>query len=147
MSHSITEMREREPMWVYEKNYTFLVKLFPFLLDDSEMEQVLGHQNDALHLKVVERCPYTQTLDLKQSMANETAYIDELRMKIRVYHDARLVEVVNYQGISRMQPNFEYSNSNVLSRDDKRQANVLLHDWLSTYIAAGHARSEEAVCS
>jgi len=53
-------------------------------------------------------------------------------MKVRIYHDAQLAEVISYQGHSRILSKYPYPNQKMFHRDEKRQANYLLNDWLDT---------------
>ncbi|VAX14237.1 hypothetical protein MNBD_GAMMA24-2010 [hydrothermal vent metagenome] len=86
-------------------------------------------------IHVLERCRYTRMLELRQKLRLSENCIQELVMKIRIYNDARLVEVTGYEGIERLQPSYCYPNKKMMLKDEKRQANVLLHDWLSLVLA------------
>ena len=122
-------------MWFYEKNYRFLVQLLPELREEHVGHYQISCERNNLDVRVMEYGPYTQLLQLFQCFNNTSSLLGELRMNVRVYHDARLAEVVGYQGIERLLARYELPNAGMLHRDEKRQANLLLHDWLEMFIS------------
>lgn len=81
-------------MDMYEENYIKLRKLIPDLssIEESAVSRSAGHLD--LHVKIQERSKFTTTLLLSYFFGED----DELRMepnlKIRIYHDAGLAEVM-----------------------------------------------------
>lgn len=134
MSHTIVQHRRRQPMWFYEKNYRFLLRLFPDLADIQQGRHRLSYGQYQLELQVIEYGPYTQFLKLSHSFGDDTPLVPELRMSVRVYHDARLAEAIGYQGEERLLARYELSGEGLPQYDEKRQANLLLHDCLSMFI-------------
>ena len=59
-------------------------------------------------------------------------HLPDIIFDVRVYDDARLAEVISYQGRGRIQFKYNYPNDKMYVPDEKRQGNLLLHDWLST---------------
>ncbi len=147
MSHTITRHRRRQPMWFYEKNYRFLMQLLPDLIGMTGGGYRILHARHNLHVKVLESCPYTQMLALSQHLSSHSPMISDLQMKIRVYHDARLAEVTAYQGLSRLLARYELPNDKMLHADEKRQANLLLYDWLSMFISSFKQEGRAAILS
>jgi len=82
-------------MDMYEENFIKLRKLIPDLqsIEDSAISKSAGHLD--LHVKIQERSKFTTTLFLSYFFGDG----DELRMepnlKIRIYHDAGLAEVMS----------------------------------------------------
>ena len=146
MSHSIAETRKQRPMWVYEKNYTSLVRLLPFLVNREQDCLHLRQKNWILKASVLEHAPYTQVVELKQSFSTSNKLLKDIYMKVRVYHDACLVEVIAYQGLGRILPQYTYPNEKMLHKDEKRQANVLLHDWLIAFFRKGLEETDYRLC-
>ena len=102
MSHTITQTRRNSPMWVYEKNYVCLARLLPFLFDRTGLARVCArHLNNKLEISILEQCRYTQVVEIKQIFNKATQYLQGLSMKVRIYHDAQLAEVISYQGLSK----------------------------------------------
>ncbi len=131
MSHTIATFRAKDPMWVYERNYALLAGLFPRqieqAIDTAAIFNIAGRGET--RIQVVERCRYTLTLVLAESYRSEV--VPEISMRVRLYHDAHLVEVVAYQGFTDMLPkHMDLERGNPQNHLEKRQANILLHDWL-----------------
>ncbi len=147
MSHTITQHRQRQPMWFYEKNYRFLMQLLPDLDSMTEGGYQIRHARHKLHIRVLESCPYTQMLELSHDFGSHNPMVNDLWMKIRVYHDARLAEVTAYQGLSRLLARYELPNDKMLHADEKRQANLLLHDWLTMFITSFRQEGRTAILS
>jgi len=134
MSHTIAQHRRQQPMWFYEKNYRFLRQLLPELPQEHVGRYQIRHEQHRMDVQVVEFGPYTQLLQLSQCFEGASSLLSDLRMSVRVYHDARLAEVVGYQGVERLLARYELPNSGMLYPDEKRQANLLLHDWLTMFM-------------
>jgi uncharacterized protein YqiB (DUF1249 family) len=134
-------------MWVYEKNYAFLVRLLPFLLEnDGGVRVCAKHLNAEMEISILEQCRYTQTIQIKQIFEHESPHLPGLSLKVRIYHDAQLAEVISYQGHSRILPKYTYPNEKMFHRDEKRQANYLLNDWLATMREADFSHENECLC-
>lgn len=125
-------------MWVFEHNYVSLVRLAPSLLDGVEQLTLLGAAARTLGLRVTERCRYTLGLDLAYVVHPENVLVPDVRMELRLYQDACLVEVVGYQGHRRFLAHYPYPNAKMLHPDEKRQTNLLLHDLLSHFRACDY---------
>ncbi len=143
MSHTIQAQRSQTPMWVYEKNFVLLYALFPELDSADYIKfspELLGL---CFTFQVHERCRYTSMLELRLKLNLPERCMQELVMKIRVYADAQMVEVTGYKGIGRLLPRYSYPNKKMLLKDEKHQANILLHDWLSLALAHNLKKNQE----
>lgn len=81
-------------MELYESNYINMRRLVPTMprAPVSLISQIPGSLD--LHFRLIERFRYTSELNLTyQFKQNDSAYV-EPDLRIRVYHDARLAEVV-----------------------------------------------------
>jgi uncharacterized protein YqiB (DUF1249 family) len=128
-------------MSLYESNYLRLATLAGDLrhLPDAAISRVPDDCD--LCIAVTERSPYTTSLDLTYLFAPEspqgigTTYPD---MRVRIYHDARVVEAQewalqhDHQGLRRLR--------GVAERElDQRWArNTMLNKWLEYCIDRGH---------
>jgi len=56
-----------------------------------------------------------------------------LTMTVRMYHDAKVAEVMNCSGHGTFEPEYGYPNKHMLQRDEKRQLNQLLGEWLDFF--------------
>ena len=123
MSHSITETRHREPMWYFERNYSLLLYLLESaqVLEYGQVDfELSGNQ---VTLSLLEATRYTYLVELKQSHKSEQGFIPDL--------DAKLAEVVTYQGRRHLKARYSLPNTSMFLPDEKRQSNLLLYDWLS----------------
>jgi len=82
-------------MDMYEENYIKLRKLIPNLqhIEDSAVSKSTGHLD--LHLKIKERSKFTTTLLLSYYFDEDSELRMEPNLKIRIYHDAGLAEVMS----------------------------------------------------
>lgn len=131
MSHTITTLRAKDPMWIYERNYALLVGMFSKLIDQSVDEVLTFYIPDRgeTRVQVAERCRYTLTLVLAEAYRSNA--VPGISMQVRLYLDAHLVEVITYQGFSDLLPkHLDLGKGNPQNRQEKHQANLLLHDWL-----------------
>jgi len=133
MSHSIAELRSRNPMWYFERNYAALM----FLLDElgvfDEGFSSYEHNGTRISITVLEETRYTYLLGICQHFPNAGKVIPDLEFKVRVYLDAQLAEVVSYQGEQYLKARYQIPNMSMFHPDEKRQSNLLLYDWLFTW--------------
>ena len=125
-------------MSLYESNYLRLATLTGDLrrLPDAAISRVPDDCD--LRLGVTERSPYTTSLDLTYLFDQETGIATYPDMRVRVYHDARVVEAQewavqhDHQGLRRLR--------GVAERElDQRWArNTMLNKWLEYCIDRGH---------
>lgn len=116
-----------------ELNYSRLLKLLRTFPDDERYFGVGPQQQ--LTMRVTERCPYTTTLEI----APTPLPIDSVApsLIVRVYHDARLAEVIAFANSRRPRPRYEYPNEAMFQPDEKAQWNRFLGEWLSHCLQHG----------
>ena len=61
----------------------------------------------------------------------------ETRLKVRLYHDARCAEVIEFQGQRRFEPVYAYPNAKMRQPDEKAQLNRFLADFLNLCLERG----------
>jgi uncharacterized protein YqiB (DUF1249 family) len=112
-----------------ENNYAYALKLLPDC--DSENLSYEFMINDQLkyEIKILDSARYTSTIMMSQ-MANNTPSFLRPSMEIRLYHDAKVAEVLSCQKVSKLQPTYEYPNLNMHLRNEKQMVNVFLAEWL-----------------
>jgi uncharacterized protein YqiB (DUF1249 family) len=64
------------------------------------------------------------------------------RMTIRLYHDARVAEVLSTQDIRQVKPRYDYPNSQMHQQDEKQQINQFLNEWLHLCLRLGQVNVE-----
>ncbi len=150
MSHTIAELRELNPMWVYEHNYITLLELFPFLKNDQRDEVFYINEDAELKIKVLERCKFTNIIQIDLNYLSETnnqQFLADVRFMCRVYYDATLVEVISYQDLARILPEYTFPNKQMCQPDEKQQANLLFYDWLASIIVGRYRAKDMYDCS
>ncbi|MDG1750996.1 MAG: DUF1249 domain-containing protein [Thalassotalea sp.] len=59
------------------------------------------------------------------------------KMVIRLYHDARMAEVISNQDIRQVKPRYDYPNHAMHLPDEKQQMNLFLKEWLQLSLQLG----------
>ncbi|NOT11065.1 MAG: DUF1249 domain-containing protein [Methylococcaceae bacterium] len=80
---------------ICESNFRKLFQLIPGLLAFEETAKGFAANNSTLHLEVIERTPYTMTVELSHSYNKNPDELLEPAVKIRIYLDAKLAEVLS----------------------------------------------------
>ncbi|MBF7071882.1 DUF1249 domain-containing protein [Glaciecola sp. MH2013] len=112
-----------------EQNYAYALRLLPDC--DSESLSYQFQINDSLsyRITIIESTRYTSTIEMAQFTKNAPAFLQPL-MEVRLYHDAKVAEVLSCQRISRLEPSYEYPNLNMHQRNEKQMVNIFLAEWL-----------------
>ena len=76
-------------------------------------------------------------LALSMGLPNIVADAFHPRMTIRLYHDARVAEVLSTQDIRQVKPRYEYPNTQMHQQDEKQQTNQFLNEWLHLCLHLG----------
>lgn len=98
-----------------------------------------GQQNWLHVLRITERSPYTTTLELSRaSTGNNSNWLTMPKLTLRMYHDAKLAEVLAWEGHKRLRPRYEYPNQSMYQSDEKYQLNRFLGEWLALCLEHGH---------
>lgn len=131
MSHTIVGRSPRNPLWVYEENYRLFLRLLPAPVEAGDAFALASDSTDGdLEVEVLEVAKYTVTLQLAKPFAVDKQWLPDLSMKVRVYDDAGVMEVIGYQGCDRIPPRYRVPGPGRFHRDEKRQVNYLLNDLL-----------------
>ncbi len=123
---------------LYESNFIRLKLLVPTIesFDGTVVSRVA---NDcALHLRMIERAPYTATLGLTYRFEDNGQWFDEPDMTLRVYFDACLAEAqsINSKSIDRRWP--EPIRARFRELDSRWARNCMLNKWLEYCYERGH---------
>lgn len=114
-----------------ESNYWKLLKLMPSMHEEDHRRIIVDAGDgtvQALVMRVLERCPYTSTLQLSHERQHE--WVTPPSMEVRLYHDAGLAEVVAAYNRRRFRGVYPYPNEQMLQPDEKFQLNQFLGEWL-----------------
>ncbi|MBM7061204.1 DUF1249 domain-containing protein [Pseudomonas sp. UL073] len=123
-----------------EANYARLMRLLPGMRGAEGSRRVALSQGErllgVLALDVLEACPYTTTVQVRQE--HSLPWLPVPRLEVRVYHDARMAEVVSAENARRLRSIYPYPNTLMHQPDEKTQLNLFLGEWLSHCLACGH---------
>lgn len=128
-------------MELYELNYIQLRRMIPDfdILPDINVSQT-GAALD-LHMRVLERAPYTTTLRLTYQFTDAEGSFPAPDVVLRLYHDAQLAEVIS-QGRRRGHRHADYDRFyHHYPKEMKWEANRFLHKWLGYCLRQGHGFS------
>lgn len=118
-------------------NYGLMLRIFPALKDDSIFEFALSGSG-SIRMNLIERTPYTDLVGLQQS--GVASMLPNLSLcKIRMYHDACLAEVVEWEGQRGLKGRYEYPNQAMHQQDEKWQRNKFLGELLAHCLREGRA--------
>lgn len=121
-------------------NYARLMRLLPDMREHVGTRRVALSQGEhllgVLALEVLEACPYTTTLQLRQE--HSWPWLPVPPLQVRVYHDARMAEVVSAASARGFRSTYLYPNSAMHQPDEKTQLNQFLGEWLCHCLACGH---------
>lgn len=118
-----------------ERNYLQLVRLLA--VGDVAGR---GDRHRALELSVLEDDRYTTTLLMQEREVQETQMpelgggshwaLSRRRLIVRLYHDARLAEVLEWHKRRILRGSYPYPNAMMVQRDEKQRVNEFLGEWL-----------------
>tara|TARA_B110000196_G_scaffold274704_1_gene251772 strand:+ start:266 stop:721 length:456 start_codon:yes stop_codon:yes gene_type:complete len=127
-------------MALCEINYMLLLRI---LADKEQVgEQRCFFISDFLSYRVTvnEVTKYTTLITINQE-ANIRGYnLTELfrpKMVVRLYHDARMAEVISNQDVQQIKPRYDYPNEKMHLPDEKQQVNYFLKEWLQLCLKLG----------
>ena len=122
-------------MDMYEDNYMKLKKLAPDLkgIKDTALSRSAGHLD--LHLQIIERSKFTTTLRLSYCFTDSDETRLEPNLKIRIYHDAGLAEVMSGK-LHHGRLVLDHLPADALK--EKWQLNRFLSKWLKYCLRQNH---------
>lgn len=115
---------------LYGRNYHLLQRV---LSEPRDVGESFRWQHDSqqvsVFMTVKEQTPYTELIALERR-EKSVANLPKSAMSIRVYHDAKMAEVLTSQHISRLMAVYPYPNAEMLQRNEKFQVNLFLAEQL-----------------
>ena len=138
MHNGIPEQSFAGLMELYESNYIRLRNLVPDL--DAMPDEVCSRIDGVLelHLRVVERCKFTTTLNLTYYFHDEEGSFPAPDMQVRMYHDAQVGEVISCgrrRGVRHATYNRMFNRYTLV---EKWRMNRFLQKWLGYCLLQGH---------
>jgi len=124
---------------LYEGNYSRLMKLIRLMGDGESMWFNLHNGLDyvgKVTVVLIESCKYTDTFLLEQTAA-AGKWVNNPKLRVRLYHDAVVAEVIGRNGRQAVNGVNAYPNSKMHLPDEKTQLNIFLSEWLNFCISYG----------
>lgn len=129
---------------IHESNFVRLQRLVPELdtMDGTYVSRVAGALD--LYLSILERHKYTTSICLTYRFKTEDEnapgedYVFEPRARIRIYHDARAVEVIGHCRRKSSNKVFPWRRGQMPELDRKWELNRFLQKWLGFCYRQGH---------
>lgn len=128
--HTPRQHRLRNATRLHESNYLKLQIVIPGIRNIREKLSFHSEDRSELSIDVVEKSKYTTTFLLHLRQHEKQHWLPALEMKIRIYHDANVAEVLAFQDHHRLNARYEYPNARMYHRNEKWQLNHFLGDWL-----------------
>ena len=123
---------------VCEVNYGRLLRLLPDCDTEDLQYQFQVNVSLSYTIKIIECSRYTSTLEMSQKsqmgQMGKTGKIgyEFLRpvVQVRLYHDAKMAEVISAQNIGALKPSYQYPNAKMYQKNEKEMVNLFLAEWL-----------------
>lgn len=121
---------------LYQQRYFFINDHLAYTITVNEVTRytslITFEQNKLKHKKSV----------LQKSTSKTLLQSFYPRMSIRLYHDARMAEVISSQDIHQVKPRYDYPNKHMHQQDEKQQINQFLNEWLQLCLTHGQVNVE-----
>ena len=132
-------------MTLCANNYMLLLKVLAGKTAVGEIRHFFISDFLAYSVTVTEVTRYTSVIIFEQdsltfsanSIPESVANAFHPRMTIRLYHDARVAEVLSTQDIRQVKPRYDYPNTQMHQQDEKQQINQFLNEWLHLCLHLG----------
>ena len=120
---------------LHERNYAGLINLIP---DVGETISITTGEFLTFELTITSEARYTSELLIRQKPAHWASDYLRAQLEIRLYHDVRMAEVVDFQRERHFSGRYRYPNARMHQPDEKLQLNCFLGEWLAHGLAHGH---------
>ncbi|QBL10842.1 DUF1249 domain-containing protein [Rheinheimera sp. D18] len=125
-----------------ERNYAQLNRYLANDAEDGQSTLIQVSEQHQYRISVTDVARFTTTLQIE--LVDNQQQFFRPHFVVRLYHDAKLAEVLACQQISQFKARYDYPNVDMLLPDEKRQINLLLRDWLKLCAQQGYINRELA---
>ncbi len=115
---------------ICDSNFRKIFQLIPDLLAFEENARGFAVNNSTLYLEVIERTPYTMTVELSHCFNKNPDGFLEPAVKIRIYLDAKLAEVLSDHARAAVSEVYRDSSRSCEIMNYKWRLNYFLQKWL-----------------
>jgi len=124
-----------------ESNYARLLKLLPEKSSRKLAVTYLSGPSVTVLFEVLENFRYTSSVRISQCAAS-CDWLHLPSMAVRLYHDAKMAEVVDAEHMRQLRGIYAYPNEQMHHADEKVQRNLYLGEWLRYCLQHGHVVEE-----
>lgn len=128
---------------VCEENYARMMRLLPDVDTESLEYQFAAGKSLNYRIRIVDSARYTSTLEVSQCNASVPLVLQPT-MQVRLYHDARVAEVIATQRVGQLNASYPYPNAKMHQKNEKHMVNRFLAEWLSFCLAQQRESSASA---
>ncbi len=116
---------------LYEENYRNLLAVMPELVIKKIRNINYELPRYALKICILEQTPYTTLIKFSISQSVKSSFISHSEFHVRMYHDARVAEIISYQGQRCQRAYYACPNQHMYHKDEKKQLNLLLSEVIA----------------
>ena len=123
-----------------ETNYMLVLRLLADKEIAGEVREFFINENLSYTIVIDEVTRYTSLVSIAQEANHQCEKLAKIMrpvMQLRLYHDARMVEVISSQHIARVKPRYDYPNDEMHQPDEKQQILLFLKEWLQQCLKQG----------
>ena len=110
------------------RNYMHIQRWLTLEPSEGKQWRVTGEFGQ-LDVCLLENTKYTQLVQISRCVGNHEL-VTTPKVSVRIYHDAKLAEVLTSQQIYQLRPVYDYPNIHMHHRDEKFQVNAFLEELL-----------------
>ncbi|MGJ8692831.1 MAG: DUF1249 domain-containing protein [Thalassotalea sp.] len=131
-----------------ETNYMLVLRLLADKEHTGEVRAFFINDTLSYRIEVLEVTRYTSLINIAQVANHSCEKIAKILrpvMSIRLYHDARMVEIISSQNIARVKPRYDYPNQDMHQPDEKQQTLIFLKEWLQLCLKHGQVKVQPSL--
>ena len=133
-------LKTKDHLTTCSANYSRLRKILCDFKNDSYTFEILNNDQKSLaEFTVISRTPHTLSIEAK--FKNNDLNLINFLLRINIYIDAKLAEVISYQQ-EKPVPFFSAPQFSQ-SQDEKYQQNRILSEWLENIFTNGAVEAKE----
>jgi hypothetical protein len=137
-------------MGLCANNYLLSLKLLAEKLEIDTVRLFSINESLSYRISVEEVTKYTSLIHFKQCDVSKHTSKNIIEssmlpsMVIRLYHDAKVAEVISSQNIKHLKAKYDYPNECMHQQNEKQLTNQFLNDWLIHCLANGQVNFESS---
>lgn len=122
---------------ISQRNYARLLRLFPNW-KSCDSYNFTVREACTVVITVTQRDVYSSVFTIQEHGETSLPMLSSA-CTLRVYHDAQMIDILEWNGVKRFKPRYDYPNQGMLARDEKWQLNRFLGEWLDHCLALGRS--------